>query len=60
MEAAGTAADPKVILNVAALTSLPGVLSGQRPTGENADRLWGQVRSIMVQALENLVLMRDR
>jgi uncharacterized protein (TIGR00255 family) len=60
MQAAGAADDPNVILNVAALTSMPGVLSGQRPTGENADRLWEQVRSIMIEALENLVLMRER
>ena len=60
IDASGTAADSGVIVNVAALTSLPGVLSGQRPTGEGAERLWEQVRLILIEALENLVVMRER
>lgn len=59
VEASGTAGDPGVIVNVASLTSLPGVLTGQRPVGQNADALWRQVRSILITALEDLVVMRE-
>jgi uncharacterized protein (TIGR00255 family) len=60
MDASGTVTDSGVILNVASLTSLPGVLSGQRLAGESAERLWEQVQSILIEALENLVAMRQR
>jgi uncharacterized protein (TIGR00255 family) len=60
MEQAAAAYDSNVVLNVAALTSLPGVLSGERPSGEQAERNWRQVRRILVDALQNLVTMRER
>ena len=60
MAQAVSADDSTVILNVAALTSLPGVLTGERPRGDQAERCWKQVRNILIEALENLVVMRER
>lgn len=55
-----SAADANVVLNVAALTSLPGVLSGDRLSDDRAEAIWKQVRAVLIEALENLVVMRGR
>lgn len=52
--------DSNLIVNVAALTSLPGVLSADRISGDDAELAWQQVRVVLVEALENLVLMRQQ
>lgn len=55
--------DPSVILNVAAMASLEGVLSsghgGPSDSGQSEDLL-AEIREILVEALENLVSMRQR
>lgn len=55
-----SAADSNVVLNVAALTSLPGVLSSESLQGEQADAVWQQVKVVLIEAVENLVVMRGR
>lgn len=60
MQQSDTAGDPNIILNVAALATLPGVLSGARPEGDEADEVMRQVRGVLIEALENLIAMRER
>ncbi|MCA9135100.1 MAG: YicC family protein [Planctomycetales bacterium] len=49
-----------LIVNVAALTSLPGVLSFDRVSDDTAGQVWQQVRLVLIDALENLVAMRQQ
>lgn len=51
--------DSGVTLNVADLTSLPGVLSGAKLSAESAGEIWKQIRIVLIDALENLVAMRQ-
>lgn len=60
IDASGSGDHAGVIVNVAALTSLPGVMGGQRLSGDEAEQLWGQLEIVLVEALENLVEMRRR
>ena len=56
---AGAESDPGVIVNVAAMASMPGVLSGRFLDSEAAEQIWNQVQPILVAALQNLVQMRQ-
>ncbi|MCO8123708.1 YicC family protein [Stieleria sp. TO1_6] len=52
--------DPQVILNVAAMTSLPGVLSSAQNASADSNQVWPQVHEILVAAMRQLVAMRER
>lgn len=60
IERAGYADAPGVILNVAAMGSLEGVLSGGRVDETQRGALFDEVRVVLQDALQNLVAMRQR
>lgn len=60
MDEAGCGYDTNVIVNVAAMASLDGVLSGRSTNQEQSEELFSEVRAVLIEALENLVTMRQR
>jgi len=60
IDRSGRGQDPGVILNVAAMGSFEGVLTGAGPRPEHSEALFEQVRSVLTDALEKLVAMRRR
>ena len=60
LEQSGVGPDANVSLDVAALLTLPGVQTGARPKGGDAEKVFRQARLIVIAALENLIAMRQQ
>ncbi|QEG00678.1 Conserved hypothetical protein CHP00255 [Stieleria maiorica] len=60
IDQAGAASTSQVSLDVGSLMTLPGVLTGSLPEGDEAEKIFQQTRRVVIDALENLVAMRQQ